>query len=215
MDAGRDGLGILGAIHEGSLYASRVGLFPGLHDYLGKMMATFGIDIPFTVVLNFIDGNIRSGRQDASRDKKGDTMGYLLRMRKDEKIGELDVITTMGATIAAGSDTTAISLSSLFRFLSLNQTCLAQLRKEIDDAGAAGMLSDPVTYQEAQKLPYLQAVIKETLRLHPATGQPMPRVVPPWGAQLAGRYFPAGASRERERETPHLPLFNRHQCTAG
>lgn len=39
---------------------------------------------------------------------------------------------------------------------------------------------------------YLQACIKEALRLHPATGLPLERVVPRGGVVLSGTYFPAG-----------------------
>jgi cytochrome P450 len=51
-----------------------------------------------------------------------------------------------------------------------------------------------VIFQEAQRLPYLQAVIKEALRIHPATGFPMQRLVPPEGTTIAGRFIPGGSS---------------------
>jgi cytochrome P450 len=41
-------------------------------------------------------------------------------------------------------------------------------------------------------MPYLQAVMKEALRVHPATGYPMFRVVPQGGEVLAGQFFPEG-----------------------
>jgi cytochrome P450 len=41
-------------------------------------------------------------------------------------------------------------------------------------------------------MPYLQVVLKEALRMHPATGLPLGRVVPEGGAVIAGRMFPAG-----------------------
>jgi len=56
------------------------------------------------------------------------------------------------------------------------------------------MVSDPVTFKEANEMPYLQAVIKEALRLHSATGLPLARVVPPSGADLAGHHFAAGTT---------------------
>lgn len=57
----------------------------------------------------------------------------------------------------------------------------------MEERGSKEML----TFQEAQKLPYLQACIKEGLRVHPATGLPLVRVVPDGGATISGRYFPA------------------------
>ncbi|KAG4292439.1 hypothetical protein FPRO06_13692 [Fusarium proliferatum] len=67
-----------------------------------------------------------------------------------------------------------------------------KLRQELGDARASGHISNPITFREAQGLPYLQAVIKEGLRLHPAVGFTMPRVVPKGGKKLAGRVFPEG-----------------------
>jgi cytochrome P450 len=72
--------------------------------------------------------------------------------------------------------------------------CLQKLRDEIETAERQGNISDPVTFQEAQKLPYLQATIKEALRLHAAVGQILSRVVPEGGAHIAGRHFPQGVS---------------------
>lgn len=43
-------------------------------------------------------------------------------------------------------------------------------------------------------MPYLQACIKESLRLHPATGLPLARVVPEGGATISETFFPAGVS---------------------
>lgn len=63
---------------------------------------------------------------------------------------------------------------------------------EIDEADRKGRLSNPLTFLEAQELPYFQAVVKEALRMHPAVGLLLERVVPQGGATLGGVWFPEG-----------------------
>ena len=69
---------------------------------------------------------------------------------------------------------------------------LNRLHDEIDAAASAAQLSNPVTYAEATKLPYLTAVVKEGMRLHPSVGLTMPRHVPAGGARISGFFIPAG-----------------------
>jgi cytochrome P450 len=96
--------------------------------------------------------------------------------------------------MVAGSDTTAISLSATLYYLLSNPTSLAKLRDEIDHFTARGSLSKNPSFKESQEMPYLQAVIKEALRMHPATGLPLEREVPAGGATIGGYFFPAGVS---------------------
>ena len=69
---------------------------------------------------------------------------------------------------------------------------LDKLRAELDSFMQKREATGPIQMKEALELPYLQAVIKEGLRLFPATGLPMPRVVPPGGLDLVGHHFPEG-----------------------
>jgi hypothetical protein len=43
---------------------------------------------------------------------------------------------------------------------------MRKLQKEIEDMEKKGLISDPVTYQQACKMPYLQAIMKEAMRLN-------------------------------------------------
>lgn len=47
-----------------------------------------------------------------------------------------------------------------------------------------GALSNPAKFGEAQRMLYLQAVIKEGIRVYPATGFPLWRTVPEPGVTL-------------------------------
>lgn len=71
------------------------------------------------------------------------------------------------------------------------------MRQEIDATFAE--LGDPdfIPFKAAQALCYLQACVKESLRLHPATGLPLARVVPAGGSTLAGTHFPEGVSANK------------------
>ena len=48
------------------------------------------------------------------------------------------------------------------------------------------------TYEGVKRLPYLEAVINETLRIHATSGIGLPRLVPDGGLTVCGRFFPAG-----------------------
>ncbi|KAL1888639.1 hypothetical protein Sste5346_009431 [Sporothrix stenoceras] len=107
------------------------------------------------------------------------------------------LVQTMAVSMAfAGSETTAISLSAVFYFLLRNPAALKSLYEELDNAARDGLFSDYetglVTWHESQKLPYLDACVKEAFRLHPAAGLPMERIVPAGGTEIAGRFIPGG-----------------------
>ena len=64
--------------------------------------------------------------------------------------------------VFAATDTTSASLSRLLYQLSLHQDVQDDLRKEIANAHNG---KDVIPYDELMSLPYLDAIIRETLRL--------------------------------------------------
>jgi cytochrome P450 len=69
-----------------------------------------------------------------------------------------------------------------------------RLQAEIDQADAEGRLSESVTFAESHTLPYLIAVAREAMRIHPSVSLSMPRLVPSNGTTLCGEYFPPGVT---------------------
>lgn len=91
--------------------------------------------------------------------------------------------------IVAGSDTTSTVLSNLFRELALRPDLQQRVYDEVHEAAqAAG--PDRLNCENTKGLPYLQAVIDETLRLwNPVPSGPQTQTGPE-GATIAGRFIP-------------------------
>lgn len=128
---------------------------------------------------------------------RGDLLTMFLESQRDDQSGFFDDsrILTMTTSIAlAGSDTTAISLSAVFYHLLRNPGALEKLRREVEEAVESGVIADAEVFSwaDAQKLPYLDACIKETFRIHPAISLNLERVTPPEGIDIEGEYIPGG-----------------------
>ena len=192
MRAGKDFNDIIEILGNTMAFASRLSLFPELYPWIGRVVHLLKINVPVRKLDSYTEGHIASRRSGEDTTDRADFLSKLLELERIGKIDYNDVRATLSSNIVAGSDTTGLSLSAIIFYLLRHPRCMKLLRQEIDDNAAQGKLSDPITFHEAQQLPYLQAVIKESLRVHPATGQMFARIVPAGGANLAGRFFPEG-----------------------
>ncbi|TKA24724.1 hypothetical protein B0A50_05712 [Salinomyces thailandicus] len=97
------------------------------------------------------------------------------------------------ANINAGSDTIGSTLRAIFYHLLKNPSTFDNLVKELQSAQQAGRLSAPLpTWSECQALPYLNAVVKEAIRMNPALALSLERVVPSSGLQIGHVFLPPG-----------------------
>jgi cytochrome P450 len=78
-------------------------------------------------------------------------------------------------------------------YLMTSPQAYSTLQSEIDTAITQNTISSPITDIEGRKLPYLQAVIKEGLRIYPPVTGLMLKEVPKGGDTLNGVFIPAGA----------------------
>ena len=201
LEAGHDKDGLLHAVHVGSIsYGSMVGLVPEIHPWYLWFQNLVPIESHWKVTQRVIRREIAARMQGVSTSDRNDFLAKCVESSKAGKLDQLTINNVIGVNIGAGSDTTGISMSAIVYFLINHPDCLRKLREEIETAAGQGNISDPVTFREAQNLSYLQATIKEALRLHPAVGQILSRVVPEGGAQIAGRYLPQGVSSKQPRQ---------------
>lgn len=203
MENERDVTGMIPGIHSVNDSLGYFGVIPSLVPWVIDLPAALGRLSGVVVLGKYTIDTITASREsNAEVTKKGDAVyqTFLKKVLDMEAQGRLkmpNIIDACGSNIVAGSDTTGVTLSAALYYLYTNRDTLQRLRKEIDTQAAAGHVSDPVTFQEAQALPYLQAVIKEVLRLHPAVGTILPRFVPKGGLELSGYYFPPGVCQCR------------------
>ncbi|KOS37959.1 hypothetical protein ACN38_g11242 [Penicillium nordicum] len=199
LDSGTDQNSLIAALHAYLTFAANVGVYAEWHPLLAKIVGLLpsqgmGHLQGFTAH-HIAEGQTNSSAEDSNLSSSDSFLEKLLKMHAENpgKISLADIFTTCITNIGAGSDTTSISLTALLYNLFKHPSIHQKLRDEITLADKQGKLSSPaITFQESRDLPYLQACIKEALRLHPATGLPLARIVPKGGATLSGRFFPEG-----------------------
>ncbi|KAE9369115.1 cytochrome P450 [Stipitochalara longipes BDJ] len=199
LDKGEDKNKLFEAINHHNAYSTLVGIFPFLHRFLFPLLLqTGGYGSLLSFAMKQIEGRRKLLNEPTKpdHDRTQDFIAKFLAVHEatPDKMSNTDIFTISITNIAAGSDTTAVTLSALFYYLLKHPSSYKRLQQEIDAASATGLIDDPITFRQARNLPYLQAVIKEALRLHPATGLGLQRCVPAAGALLSGRMFPGGAT---------------------
>jgi hypothetical protein len=91
---------------------------------------------------------------------------------------------------AAGSHTIGTTLMTGVYYLLRSPEAKQRLVDEVRTVWP--LLDEAPSYEELEKLPFLTAVIKETLRIAVPTPAGLPRVVPPSGAIISGVDIPGG-----------------------
>lgn len=124
--------------------------------------------------------------------ERGDLLAKL-QEGKDENGNPMDKgeLTAEALTqLIAGSDTTSNSSCGITYYLSRHLEAQRKLQAELD--GALGLDEGVVLYETVKKLPYLEACINESLRLHSVSAMGLPRVVPEGGLEVCGEFFKEG-----------------------
>ncbi|KAF8853739.1 putative cytochrome P450 pisatin demethylase [Acephala macrosclerotiorum] len=190
---------------EGILfYSATIGQVPELHPFLlGNpllphllpQMENWNSVLTFTLkAINSRTALTKDGELSTSDSSSGqDMLSRWLSVKATDslKMSTEDIVVHLSTNVFAGSDTTAIVLRAIIYYLCKNPSCMSKLVKEIDDNEYR--LSEFVSYKESKEyLPYLNAVLKEGMRIHPSVGLLLERHVPKGGAVISGMWIPEG-----------------------
>lgn len=210
LDAGKDVAGLMEALSKSMPYSTLVGIYPGLHRFLFAIMSWFSVGgaAGRAYLMKFVDERLSQRRMERKQDAEKpvfkadesvpqDFVDKLLVQNEEDptKVTAYHVFMMGLSNIIAGSDTTAISLAAIMYYLVRTPAAMAKLREEVEQCAAGGKFSTGhLRFQDSRDMPYLQAVMKEALRLHAATGLPLWRDVVEGGLEMNGIYFPEGTT---------------------
>ena len=93
--------------------------------------------------------------------------------------------------MAAGSETTATTLSGVTYLLLKHPDTLERATKEVRSAFSS---PDEISIASVANLEYMLAALNEALRMYPPVTSNLVRVVPSGGQSIAGKFVPADVS---------------------
>ncbi|KAF3482729.1 benzoate 4-monooxygenase cytochrome P450 [Arthroderma uncinatum] len=120
-----------------------------------------------------------------------DFMSHVIKADGGTKMPMGEVYATFMVMTTAGSETTATTLSGTMNHLVAQPDILAKLTEEVR---SAFMSESEMNLEALQGLQYLNAVLREGLRLCPPVPWMLPRVVPPGGDTVCGTWLPGGTT---------------------
>ncbi|PLN76820.1 benzoate 4-monooxygenase cytochrome P450 [Aspergillus taichungensis] len=122
-----------------------------------------------------------------SSHHRRDIMVEVMERAGTSDLPEAEIAENFSAIMLAGFHTTQNALCAVIYFVLTHPESHAKLLRELQSAFHS---AEDVSWEVAQQLPYLDAVITEALRLYPPVPMGGPRVSP--GAYVDGTYIPAG-----------------------
>ncbi len=170
-----------------------LGCFPTLKPYAKYLPDPF-----FSKGVKAVENlaGIAIARVNARLEKESDRVDLLARLMEGrdengEKLGREELTAEALTQLIAGSDTTSNTSCAILYHCLTHPEVITRLQQELDTA-----LPNPdaiPTFSQVKDLPYMDMVIKETMRIHSTSSLGLPRIIPPGpGITLLGHHFAPG-----------------------
>ncbi|CAI7588358.1 unnamed protein product [Penicillium manginii] len=181
---------------KGLIYFAPISQIPWIDNLLdknpikriGPKPTLTGVLYAFKVVAEYqaqlSNKSITAGSVDHTLDK------YLqLRETYPEMVNDHQIVNWLMLSILAGGDTSSATMRAILYYLAKSPSASEKLAAELQNAS----LPTPAPWKLIRDLPYLDAVIREAMRVNPGIAMIFERVVPEEGFTLPdGQYLPAG-----------------------
>lgn len=117
------------------------------------------------------------------------------RYETETPLSEEEILGNLRVILTAGSETTATHLCGATWFLLTHSPSLLRAQAEVRNAYTVPEDINLRSLNKPGSLPFLNAVIQETLRCYPSIPSTLPRVTGSQGSIIDGRFVPPNVSK--------------------
>ncbi|KAI6347078.1 hypothetical protein MCOR30_000395 [Pyricularia oryzae] len=199
LSSGRDFDGHLWMSDRGADYLSSVSQIPWLDRIVDKnpIFPVGGATALLGPTMKRLDDRYagRDDRDPVQAAAQPDFLDRFLEVQRAQPdvVDRQRVLSYLSINMLAGADTTAITIKAVLYYALRTDGVWGRLVAACEEAGlAAGEIA---SFAQARAVPYLEAVVREAMRLHPGVAMVLPRCVPHGGLGLPdGNVVPPGTS---------------------
>lgn len=184
LDTGKDVSGMVEIQKMATAYAFTVFHLPWLDMLMKSLMPSkskgFGAFKRFIAsTVNERLANRPSQNTAQAKAEKPDLLAHFIQTQEKYPLEMSDdrILTNCAGSLLAGSQSPSMVLDTVFRFLATTPSAQDRLYEEIARSRSSPSLS-PIPYATLQTLPYLDAVIRESYRVHGQGILPLERMTP-------------------------------------
>jgi cytochrome P450 len=203
IDQAKDVSNIIKSIHGSFWLMATLGYVPGQMKWVYNPISNFILSVVsaaenahFPIWVKQQLDKRRAEPKDSQR--KRDMLDHFVDMKERDgrPASDPSIFVEVGNIIGAGADTTSIGIRTVLAQLILHPEDYLRVQEEVDEAFSELPKNSEarLPYLVAEKLQYLNACVKEALRLHPSILWQLPREAPAEGVEIAGYYIPPSAT---------------------
>jgi cytochrome P450 len=142
-----------------------------------------------------------SKRLEKGRDAEGvDLWDFVLNQKEGKGLTRDEMDSNASLFMMAGTETLATLVSGLTYYL---LTSPSKLKKLVDEIRSTFATAEDMTMAGIAALPYLNACLKEALRMYPPVPLGLPRMTPEDGSTVCGQFVPPGTTVA----IPHYAMY--------
>lgn len=205
VERGEDVAGIIKSIHDGFYLMANMGNVPLQMFWFNNRISQWTVKTfggkrlnSFSIFLQWLEKRVEERMANGLGNKRKDMLQHFVEAKdmNGQPVKKGDVMIEGVNILGAGADTTSIGILAVMGAILTHPEAKKQLQEELDqaykDLGLEGTSSE-IDFKDAEKLPYLAAVIKESMRLHPSISYQLPRIVPASGIQVGDHFIKPGS----------------------